>query len=624
MLLSRLWRATVVMVPSLVLLLLTAEPVMAQTGPDIQGAAEVRAKAARVGQISVIAELSPGPTGTLSASGIAAARSQLAQILAPTGVGSVRGLGSLPYVAMEVTPQQLDALLGSGRIRGVAENAVVRTNLFDSVPLIGAPGAWALGARGAGKAVVVVDSGVQSSHPFFGGRVVRSVCSASDCGSNIIDQPGAGEPNAGCYHGTHVAGIAAGQGSAFSGVAPNASIISVRVFQCNSGYWEEVIRGLDYIYTALRSQYSIAAVNMSLGDSTEYSSPCDDANTVYQAMATIINNLRSAGIATVVATGNNSYNGGISAPACIENAIAAGSTTKQDAVSYFSNSGPNVDVLAPGSDIYSSLLNGSFGYLSGTSMATPHVAGAFTAIRSKLPNATVAQIEQALETTGTSITDSDSGITRPRINVDDALAALGVSPGPVWRDWESFTGASLTSNPECLNSGGTQTDCWATSVDPRLGLVALRWYRRPGSGQPRRAARVTAQLPLCRRQAALLCPAELQSARPDHADRVELGQLAELQVTISAGARPASRSTAPRSPASRSVPPTSCGLALGPVPAGAPGRRWHPTSPPASPPPAMRGQAASTASWPTPAIGCSICGAVPPAPGLPRRTWQAR
>ena len=82
MLLSRLWRATVVMVPSLVLLLLTAEPVMAQTGPDIQGAAEVRAKAARVGQISVIAELSPGPTGTLSASGIVAARSQLAQILA--------------------------------------------------------------------------------------------------------------------------------------------------------------------------------------------------------------------------------------------------------------------------------------------------------------------------------------------------------------------------------------------------------------------------------------------------------------------------------------------------------------------------------------------------------------
>jgi subtilisin family serine protease len=211
---------------------------------EIQGLGEVRAAVARKGRVSVIAELAAGPSGTLAASQISTARARLAQLLAPAGVGSVRGLGSLPYVALEVTSQQLDTLLATGLVSGVGENAEVRTNLADSVPLIGGPAAWNLGARGTGKAVVVVDSGVQSSHPFFGGRVVRSVCSASDCGSSIVDQPGAGEPNAGCFHGTHVAGIAAGQGSSFSGVAPDASIISVRVFQCNSTLWEYIIRGL--------------------------------------------------------------------------------------------------------------------------------------------------------------------------------------------------------------------------------------------------------------------------------------------------------------------------------------------------------------------------------------------
>lgn len=173
---------------------------------------------------------------------------------------------------------------------------------------------------------MIVDSGVESSHPFFNGRVVRGVCSATDRGSGMIDQPGAGEPNAGCYYGTHVAGIAASRGDTFSGVAPDASIISVRVFQCNSTPWENVIRGLDYIYTTLRLQCKIAAVNMSLGDSRQYASACDNYNIAYQAMAAAINNLRNEGIVTAVASGNNCYSSGISAPACIENAIAVGST----------------------------------------------------------------------------------------------------------------------------------------------------------------------------------------------------------------------------------------------------------------------------------------------------------
>ncbi|MGD9508989.1 MAG: S8 family serine peptidase, partial [Geminicoccaceae bacterium] len=245
-------RPAAILLAAMLLAAPISNAVMAQARPEIQGVQGIRARLAQSGRISVIAELTPGPAGSLSTSEIATLRGQLAQRLASVGVGSVRGLGSIPYVALEVTSSQLDALIATGLVRGVGENSEVRTTLTESAPLIGAPAAWALGARGAGKAVVIVDSGVQSAHPFFGGRVVRSVCSASDCGTSIIDQPGAGEPNAGCYHGTHVAGIAAGRSASFSGVAPDASIISVRVFQCNSAAWENIIRGLDYIYTTLK------------------------------------------------------------------------------------------------------------------------------------------------------------------------------------------------------------------------------------------------------------------------------------------------------------------------------------------------------------------------------------
>ena len=444
---------------------------------EIQGEAAVRGALARKGRVSIIAELVPGSSGTLPAREVARARAGIARELAAAGVTEVRGLGSLPYVALEVTARQLDALLATGLVRGVGENGEVHATLMDSVPLIGGPAAWALGARGAGQAVVVVDSGVESSHPFFGGRVVRGVCSATDCGSTVVDRPGAGEPNPGCYHGTHVAGIAAGSGSSLAGVAPDASIVSLRVFECDSVPWDYLIRGLDYVYTTLRFDYDIAAVNMSMGNGAEYASACDGANVTYQAVAAAIDQLRGAGIATVVATGNEGHRAGISAPACIGSAVAVGSTTKSDALSSFSNSGPNVDLLAPGSSIYSSLLNGSFGWLSGTSMATPHVAGAFAAIRSRLPGATVAQIEQALETTGAAI-DDGAGIVRRRIDVAAALRALGVQPGPAWRAWESFAG-SLGSSPECLTFAATDLQCWA-----RLGTGALGWWRYDGATAP--------------------------------------------------------------------------------------------------------------------------------------------
>ena len=151
--------------------------------------------------------------------------------------------------------------------------------------------------------------------------------------------------------------------------------------------------------------------------------------------------LRSAGIATVIASGNNGWTDSISAPACISTAIAVGSTTKADAISSFSNMGPQVHLLAPGSSINSSVPGNQFGVASGTSMAAPHVAGAWAIMKQKKPAATVSGVLEAFQNTGTLVTDGRvpfnallsgdlpaAGVARRRINVNQALSLLVGGP----------------------------------------------------------------------------------------------------------------------------------------------------------------------------------------------------
>lgn len=453
-----------------------APSVMAQPKSEVAGAAPMRAKAAREGHVRVIVELTPSPK---------AGDPQVKGHVPALG-GAARPLGSLPFAAMEVDAQELEALIASGAIRRVGENRTVRPSLRQSVPLVGGTRAWSRGARGAGQHVVVIDTGVRANHPFLAGRVVRGLCSAADCGARVIDRAGAGEPSPTCAagsavaeHGTHVAGIAAGRASTFSGVAPDASLISIRVFRCEEADWEYIIRALDYVATDLAPRYTIAAVNLSLGDDRFFGSACDGVDAVYAALSAAVGKLRRLGIATVAASGNEYVKTGISAPSCIEDAIAVGSSDKSDRASWFSNSASNLDVMAPGDGIYSSFASGGFGYLDGTSMAAPHVAGAIAVIRSMLPGAGVAQIEQALEQTGRPIFDAESRITKPRIDVAKALVQLQAAPVARWRGWESF-GGSLVAAPECLSSGATRTDCVAALA----AGGGLGWWRYDGSRRP--------------------------------------------------------------------------------------------------------------------------------------------
>ncbi len=221
---------------------------------------------------------------------------------------------------------------------------------------------------------------------------------------------------------------AAGLGPTFSGVARDAQLISIQIFSqlsgpgcfprpspCATALISDLLRGLERVLE-LSSSFDIAAVNLSLGGGS-FSSHCDN-----DVLKLAIDELRAAGIATVVASGNDGADGTIARPACISSAIAVGSTTKRNFLSVFSDHADIVDLLAPGSFIRSSVPGARFAVLSGTSMATPHVAGAFAILRSVDPFATVDELETALTITRRPI--ARAGVIKPRIKVAAAVDAL--------------------------------------------------------------------------------------------------------------------------------------------------------------------------------------------------------
>ncbi len=283
---------------------------------------------------------------------------------------------------------------------------------------------------------------MDKNHPFLANKVVAEACFALSDNGNGGDCPngqatqvadGAGMPctfdPTACRHGTHVAGIATGSGSDFSGVAPGANLIPIQVFHstvecgffestpCARAFGSDIIAALEHVYE-LRDQYPIAAVNLSLGGGVSNSS-CDAD---FPEFLDVINNLKAAGIATVVASGNNSLPYALSWPACISSAISVAAVNEDDSVATFSNVSQDLDLFAPGSTIVSSIPGGDFATFSGTSMAAPHVAGAWAVLEQANPAATVDDNLLQLETTGRPVTDirASTNITKPRIRLGGA------------------------------------------------------------------------------------------------------------------------------------------------------------------------------------------------------------
>jgi subtilase family protein len=215
--------------------------------------------------------------------------------------------------------------------------------------------------------------------------------------------------------------MAPGAGVAFSGVAKGAQIMAVQVFSrpCVLAWDSDIIAGLEQVYS-LRTTRNFSSVNLSLGGAT-FTTTCDS-----EPHKPIIDNLRSVGIATAIGAGNSGATNATSEPACISSAISVGATTKSDVVAPYSNVASFMSLFAPGSSIYSSVVGGGFGYASGTSMATPHVTGAWAILKQATPSTTVDQVLSALRSTGVPISDTRSGgsVTEPRIRLDQALATF--------------------------------------------------------------------------------------------------------------------------------------------------------------------------------------------------------
>jgi subtilisin family serine protease len=386
---------------------------------------------------------------------------------------SVKKFNYSPFIAMQVDSDTLDQLRASPEVEAVTEDVMVRAYLTESVPLIGGTQAWQKGFSGAGQTVAILDTGVDKSHPFLAGKMVSEACFstnefdnfyASACPNGQQQQVGAGAGKAcaaeDCIHGTHVAGIAAGR----NGVAKDAKLISVQVFTlvtsssycglttpCISAFYSDIIKGLEYVYSQ-RNNFKIASVNLSLGDTFKYPGTCD-GDPVVEPVRQVVERLRSAGIATVFASGNSTYKDGMGRPACLSNVVSVGATDKQDFVAYFSNTSPALKLFAPGVNIVSSVPGGLFESLDGTSMAAPHVAGAWAVLKSKNPNASVSTILDALTRSGKPLRDYFAGTTKPRIQLAAALDVLSgktspsqpVPPGPL--TLLSPSGAVNTTTP---------------------------------------------------------------------------------------------------------------------------------------------------------------------------------
>jgi len=281
------------------------------------------------------------------------------------------------FVVRNASEKSLERLLWDDRVDFVEEDGMVYLDATQSGATWGLDridqrnlplnGTYIYNTTASNVRAYIIDSGVLASHTQFGGR-------ASGGASFISDGRGTTDCNG---HGTHVSGTVAGS---VHGVAKAARIVPVRVFGCTGGSSNStIISGIDWVRA---NHIKPAVANMSLGGG------------VSTATDTATNNLINAGVTVVVAAGNNNANACNYSPARVANAITVGSTTSTDARSSFSNYGTCVNIFGPGSSITSAWYTSTSATntISGTSMASPHVAGVAALYLAGSPSATPATV----------------------------------------------------------------------------------------------------------------------------------------------------------------------------------------------------------------------------------------
>ncbi|MEU9863608.1 S8 family serine peptidase [Streptomyces sp. NPDC047971] len=334
-----------------------------------------------------------------------APRSRSAQPPAtPKGAAKVRTLESIDATALKadkdqarafwdaVTPAAKNARTLDGGIGKLWLDGRVKVALNESVPQVGAPQAWAKGFDGTGTKVAVLDSGIDPTHPDVKDRIVGTKSFIP--GEEVTDGHG---------HGTHVAstvvGSGAASGGANKGVAPGASLLIGKVL-ADSGYGSEsgIVEGMEWAKVQ-----GADIVSMSLGSQGGDDGDSPEAQAVNALSA-------NGGPLFVIAAGNSSSPGSVSSPASAASALTVAAVDKSDQRASFSSQGPLVgsyalkpDISAPGVAINAAAsqavpgwTGGMYRSMNGTSMATPHVAGAAAVLKQRHPDWDGQRIKNAL------------------------------------------------------------------------------------------------------------------------------------------------------------------------------------------------------------------------------------
>ncbi len=363
-------------------------------------------------------------------------------------------------LAVSADKETIELLKQSNLVKEIFAEKTLEIQYQESMPLINATQAWSYpitpttNLTGLGQIVCLLDSGVDYNHVALGGAWGVKVIGGYDFvnnDTNPIDDNG---------HGTHLAGIIAGKGwlnatTLFRGVAPDAYLMAEKVCNQNGSCTNtNMLAGMNHCLTAV-SIRKLSVISVSIGDGGSYSSI---SNTCPTWMDAAINAAVSNGIPVVVSSGNQGHKNGISYPACSPNATSVGATYDKtsslsvpwgvctdsngnvtvDRVACGSNTGNNLDLVAPGARITSTATSlgtfGSCGYTSstsntstttciGTSQSAAHVSGAIALIKQKYRGNIpynylgLRRIEKILQNSPITTTDSANGLTFRRLSL---------------------------------------------------------------------------------------------------------------------------------------------------------------------------------------------------------------
>ncbi len=324
---------------------------------------------------------------------------------------------ALKGYSAKVPKQKVEQLKKDGRVHSVVPDRVIHklTTTQGQVPSTGFTRIKAsLNAanKGTGIGVAVIDTGIDLNHPDLKTNIIAD----TSCVKNVKTS------NDDDGHGTHVAGIIAALNNSMGvvGVAPEAKLIAVKVLNSKGdGSWSKIICGIDWV-TKHAQEYNIKVVNMSLGGPGSSDGNCGNNNS--DPLHKAICRSRDAGITYVVAAGNESTETRKSVPASYDDAVITVSALTNDTFASFSNFGPEVDIGAPGVNIRSTWLKGTYRMESGTSMATPFVSGAAALYLKKFPGSSWQQVRDGLRSRGETLnhghTDPSGKHPEPVILVD--------------------------------------------------------------------------------------------------------------------------------------------------------------------------------------------------------------